>query len=471
MKETIVAVSTPVGEGGIGIVRLSGREALSIADRMFVSKDRLKPSRFKTYTTHYGRIVRGGYAVTGNRRPTMDDMIDEVILTVMKAPGSYTKEDVVEINCHGGTVPLRRVLELALKLGARLAEPGEFTKRAFLNGRIDLAQAEAVLDVIRSKTESSMRVAVSQLSGGLSRKIKQIKKEVLDALSEMEARIDFSEEDIKLSSKKNLLRKLTHILTEIRKLIAEAKKGIIFKEGIMCVICGKPNVGKSSLMNVFLKRNRVIVTPIPGTTRDAIEEEINLDGIPVKIVDTAGISAARGIVQSHTMQKSDSYIRAADLILFVLDLSKPWSKTDGDILGRIKGRNFMIIVNKSDLPKRLDLRRVRRIARKDNLIEVSLLKKKNLNAIEEAILGEIWHGRLPSPEGTFVTNLRHRKELEHACKCLKRAVRAMSEETFFKPEVVAADLRETALSLGLILGETVRPDILDGIFSKFCIGK
>ena len=459
MEDTIVAVSTPVGEGGIGIVRMSGRSALSIADRLFVSKDKGKPSKFKTYTTHYGHIIKN------------NEVIDEVILTVMRAPKSYTKEDIVEINCHGGIVPLRKVLELVLNVGARLAEPGEFTKRAFINGRIDLAQAEAVLDVIRSKTESSMKVALGQLEGELSGKINRIKKEVLDALSEIEARIDFSEEDIELAPKKGLSCKLARISAEIQKLIDDAKKGIIFKEGIMCVICGKPNVGKSSLMNAFLRRNRVIVTPIPGTTRDAIEEEISLKDIPIRVVDTAGISAARNIAQRHGIQKSKSYIKTADLILFMLDSSKAWSTADGAIFNKIRGRNFMVIANKSDLPKRLDLKRVKRLTRKDSIIEVSLLKKKNLNTIEEAILGEIWHGRLPHPEGTFITNLRHKKDLERARKRLKKAVNALREGTPFRPEITASDLREAVSFLGSILGETIRPDILDRIFSKFCIGK
>jgi len=459
MEDTIVAVSTPVGEGGIGIVRLSGTRALSIADKIFMSKKKRKPSKFKTYTTHYGHIIKN------------TEVIDEVILTVMRSPKTYTKEDIVEINCHGGIVPMRKALELVLNLGARLAEPGEFTKRAFMNGRIDLAQAEAVLDIIRSKTDSSMKAALGQLEGELSVKINRIKKEVLDVLSEIEARIDFSEEDIELAPKKGLSRKLERVSVKMKELIDGAKKGIIYKEGIMCVICGKPNVGKSSLMNAFLRRNRVIVTPVPGTTRDAIEEEICLKDIPIRIVDTAGISAARDIVQKHGMQKSRSYMKRADLILFMLDSSKPWSKADSGIFNKIRGKNFIVIVNKSDLPKRLDLKRVKRLTRKDSIIEVSLLKKKNLNTIEEVILAEIWHGRLPHPEGTFITNLRHKKDLECARKRVKSSVNALREGASFKPEIAASDLKEAVSFLGSILGEAICPDILDRIFSKFCVGK
>ena len=368
VDDTIVAISTPLGEGGIGIVRLSGKNALSITDKIFVSKDKSKPTAFKTYTVHYGHIIRHSSRVRGR------EIIDEVILTVMRAPRSYTKEDVVEINCHGGVVPLRKVLDLVLTLGARLAQPGEFTKRAFINGRIDLLQAEAVLDIIRSKTESFMKVALGQLEGGFSVTINRLKEDLLDVLGEVEARIDFSEEEVELTSKEDISIKLGNLSGEIKKLIDEAWKGMILKEGIMCVICGKPNVGKSSLMNVLLRRNRVIVTPIPGTTRDAIEEEINLRGIPVRVVDTAGISVAKNIVEEHGIRKSKSYIKLADLILFMLDGSKRWSEQDTEILRSIKGRNFMIISNKNDLPGKLDIDKVKKITEKNEIIEISLLR-------------------------------------------------------------------------------------------------
>ncbi len=480
MEDTIVAISTPVGEGGIGIVRMSGQRALSVADKIFRPKSGRKPSESKTYTTHYGHIIcfaapRAPKYRPGPGRIFRDDknaeVIDEVILTVMRSPKSYTKEDIVEINCHGGIVPLRKVLELILSLGARLAQPGEFTRRAFMNGRIDLAQAEAVLDIIRSKTEDSMKAALCQLEGELSGKINRLKKEVLNVLSEIEARIDFSEDDIEFTPKKSLSRGLTRISGEMGKLIDGANKGIILREGIMCVICGRPNAGKSSLMNAFLRRNRVIVTPVPGTTRDAIEEEISLDGIPIRIVDTAGISAGGNIVQRRGMQKSRSYIKAADLILFMLDSSKPWSKADSDIFSKIKGGKFMVIANKSDLPKRLDLKKVKRVTRKDDIMEISVLKKKNLNMIEKSILGEIWRGRLRHPEAAFITNLRHKKDLERARKRVKMAVNTLRPGSLFKPEITALALRDAVFFLGSILGEATGPDMLDRIFSKFCIGK
>jgi tRNA modification GTPase len=462
MDDTIAAVSTPVGEGGIGIVRLSGKKALSIADRIFTPKSGRKPSGCKAYTTHYGHVI--------SRRET-GGVIDEVILTVMRAPRSYTKEDVVEINCHGGIIALRKVLELTLSRGARLARPGEYTKRAFLNGRIDLAQAEAVLDIIRSKTESSMRVSLGHLEGKLSGKIKGLKEGLLDILSEVEVGIDFSREDIELASTEEISGRLKGILGEIKKLIDEAWKGIILKEGILCVICGKPNVGKSSLMNILLRRNRVIVTPIPGTTRDAIEEEINLKGVPVRVVDTAGISRARDVVEKHGIRKSRLYIKMADLIIFMLDCGRQWSKADKDIFNAIKGRNFIIIANKSDLARKLDTAKMKKITGRNEIIELSLLKKKNVEKLEEAILKKIWHGEVLHPEGTFVSSLRHRKNLEECEKQIVKTIKALSKNAPPSPEIMASDLREAVFFLGSILGDTAEPDILQKVFSKFCIGK
>lgn len=457
--DTIAAISTPVGEGGIGIVRISGKKALSIADKAFTSKKKSKLSKSKTYTTHYGHIIKG------------KDTIDEVILTLMRAPKSYTKEDIVEINCHGGVVCLKKTLDLILDLGARLAEPGEFTKRAFINGRIDLTQAEAVLDIIRSKTDSAMNLALGQLEGELSKKINDIKETLLDALSEVEARIDFSEEDVELAPKTKILKDLKAVSHDIGKLLEDAWKGIILKEGIMCVICGKPNVGKSSLMNALLRRNRVIVTPIPGTTRDAIEEEINLGGVALRIVDTAGIGVAKDIVEEHGIQKSRSYIKKADFILFMLDLSKSWSKTDKEIFDSTKGKDAIIIANKNDLPRKLDTRKLKKITSAEEILEISLLKKKNLEKLEKAILRKIWHGKIQHPEGAFVTNLRQKKELENAKESVKSAIKMIEKNKTFSPEIIASDLGEAVFFLGSILGDTIEPDILERIFSKFCIGK
>jgi len=287
----------------------------------------------------------------------------------------------------------------------------------------------------------------------------------------MEARIDFSEEDIELQPQQKNLKALTKVSDGLGRLIEGAWKGMILKEGIMCVICGRPNVGKSSLMNVLLRRNRVIVTPIPGTTRDAIEEEINLKGIPVRLVDTAGISAAKNIVEKHGIKKSRSYIKTADLILFIIDLGRRWSKRDMAILSSIKGKNFMVIANKSDLAEKLDTDRVKKITGKGEIIKVSLLRKKNLEKLEEAILRKVWHGEIPHPEGAFVTNLRHKKDLEGALSCVKKTMKAMGEERGAFPEIAASLLREAISFLGSVLGDEVELDILERIFSKFCVGK
>ena len=460
LDDTIVAISTPMGEGGIGILRLSGKKALTIADRIFESKKGTKPSKAEAFTMHYGKIVDKG------------KILDEVMLSVMKAPKSYTKENVVEINCHGGILPMRKILELTIKHGARMAEPGEFTKRAFLNGRIDLAQAEAVLDIISSKTEGSMRMSLSQIEGEFSKKIRNLKNSLSDNLAEIEAALDFPEEDIEEKAKKNIHKNINNIHQEIKGLVDNAWKGIVLKEGVLCVISGKPNTGKSSLMNSFLKSNRVIVTPVPGTTRDAIEEVVNMDGVPIKIVDTAGISKANDIVEKHGIKRSKDYIERADLVLFMLDISKPWINADMDIFKRIRSKNFIIIANKSDLPKkRLNIAKVRNITGSREIIEVSVLKKRNLKKIEEAILKKIWHGNVSQPEGAFVNNLRHKKYLEEALKSTENAICTFKNRGPLNPETLSQELRESILSLGSILGENADVDILDRIFSKFCVGK
>ncbi|MFH1593544.1 MAG: tRNA uridine-5-carboxymethylaminomethyl(34) synthesis GTPase MnmE [Candidatus Omnitrophota bacterium] len=485
--DTIVAISTPVGEGGIGIVRLSGRQALSIADRIFASKDGSKPSAYKTHTTHYGYIVKnrlsrtvllrqaclpaGKEVLRRTSTPPSANIIDEVILTVMRAPKTYTKEDVVEINCHGGVVCLKRVLDLALNLGARLADPGEFTKRAFMNGRIDLTQAEAVLDIIRARTDLSMKLSMRQLEGGLSKRIKAIKERLVDILSGLEAEIDFSEEEIVAGSERRAEDLLTDVSKEIEALIKGSRKGMILKEGIMCVICGRPNAGKSSLMNAFLRRNRVIVTPMPGTTRDAIEEEVNLGDVPVRIVDTAGISHGKNIAEKHGISKSRSYMKMADIIIFMLDLGRRWSKVDGEILNSIKDKNFIVVANKSDLKRRLDLKRLRKLTGNSEVIEISLLRKTNLDSVEKLILQKVWDGEILQPEGHFVTSLRQKGRLSSAQKSIKASLKGLSGRADVSPEITASDIREAIFHIGSILGDSADPDVLDRIFSKFCIGK
>lgn len=456
-EDTIAAISTPIGEGGIAIVRLSGPDALKIADNLFLSRKGTKPSRFKTYTTHYGQIVNNG------------KILDEVILTVMRAPKSYTKEDIVEINCHGGVQAAKRVLELAAKLGTRIADPGEFTKRAFLNGRIDLAQAEAVLDVIRAKTEGSLKVAMSQLEGELSKTINAIRTDAVNMAAEIEAAIDFPEEDIELSEKKGLVKRSDDITKRLKKLLDSYDEGMVLREGVLAIICGKPNVGKSSLMNLLLKRDRVIVSPIPGTTRDAVEEFINLKGIPIRLVDTAGISETKNILDNESVKRSKKYLAASDIAILVLDGSTKIEKTDLDIVKLIADKKKLVVINKSDLAKKIDAKSIKELFGKDKVIEISVEKKKNIALLEKSISEMVTAGDFVQGEGAVVSNARHKALLDKSYKRMLSVNKALEKGT--EPELISIDLKEAIFNLGLVIGKSVSDDILDRIFEQFCIGK
>ena len=342
LNDTIAAISTPIGEGGIGIVRLSGQEALTIADKIFTSKDKIKPSVFLTFSTHYGWVKSDS------------KIIDEAILTVMRSPRSYTKEDIVEINCHGGIVALRAVLDLVLACGARLALPGEFTKRAFLNGRIDLAQAEAVIDIIRAKTDSALKVSVEQLKGCLSKEINKIRSTLISLLAVLEANIDFPEEEISPANLEQTKIKLTQVDGALKGILESSRQGRVLREGIHVVICGRPNVGKSSLLNALLKQERSIVTPVAGTTRDTIEEVIDIKGIPVRIVDTAGILEPRDLVEKKAVLRSKKQIDLADLVLLMFDASRKLGKDDQRLINRLKKKHVIAIINKIDLKEKIE---------------------------------------------------------------------------------------------------------------------
>ena len=464
IEDTITAISTPIGEGGIGIVRLSGSLALKIADSLFVSKDKVRPAKFKTYTVHYGHII--DKTKTKDHRP---ETIDEVILTVMKAPKSYTREDVVEINCHGGIQAVKKVLELVIKNGARMAEPGEFTKRAFLNGRLDLSQAESVLDVIRAKTENSLRIAMDQLGGELSGKIDKIRDGIINITSQVEASIDFPDEELEVVDKKWLVKKVSAILNELKRLIDSYDEGIIFREGVLAIICGKPNVGKSSLMNLLLKRDRVIVSPIPGTTRDAVEEMINLKGISVRLVDTAGIGQAKDTLEREGASKSKKYLELADIVIMMLDGSIKIDKSDLDIIKLVKDKRKLIVINKSDLARKIEIAKIRKLFKGEKIIEISVQERRNIKLLEDAIAGLIWRGDFHQAEGLIVSNVRHKELLD---KSLGSMLSVKSElEKSLSPELVVVDLKEAINSLGLIIGKTISDDILDRIFEQFCIGK
>lgn len=468
MEETIVAISTPIGEGGIGIVRLSGPDAIRIADGIFVSKDGKRPSQFRTYTVHYGRIVDNSKLLAPSSK-LQTNFIDEVILTVMKAPRSYTKEDIVEINCHGGIQATKNVLELAVKHGARIAEPGEFTKRAFLNGRIDLVQAEAVLDIIMAKTASSMKVAMSQLEGEFSKRVNAIRERIVDIASHIEASMDFPDEELDIIKEESLIEKTEDIIRELKGLIKTSDEGMILREGILVVICGKPNVGKSSLMNLLLKRDRVIVTPVPGTTRDAVEEMINIKGIPMRLVDTAGVTRSSDVVEQKGIEKTKRYLGLADLVLLMLDASTSLGPKDLELIKFVHDKKKLVVINKCDMPGRIKKDRLKAIFKKDKLIEISVKNKKNIDLLERNLAGLVWGGGYTQGEGAIVTNARHKELLDKSLGNMLSVNKSLKGGA--AAEVVTIDFKEAIFNLGLIIGRSVSDDVLDRIFERFCIGK
>jgi tRNA modification GTPase len=455
INDTIAAIATPIGESGIGIVRLSGREALKIADKIFISKDSQKPSNFKTYTTHYGLVVENS------------KIIDEVILTVMRAPKSYTREDIVEINCHGGIVALRRVLDLVLENGCRLAEPGEFTQRAFLNGRIDLAQAEAVLDIIRAKTDLALKIGVEQLKGALSLKINRIRNTLLDILAILEASIDFPEEEINPVDLKNTNKKIDNINNELKSVLDNARQARILREGINVVICGKPNVGKSSLLNALLKQERSIVTPVAGTTRDTVEEIMDIKGIPVRIVDTAGIIEPKDLVEKKAVQRAKRHIDLAALVILLFDGSKGLSREDGVLIKKLKKKSVIAIINKMDLRQKIQRERIDKIF--GHAIDISAKKLQNINLLEDAIADLVYNGKAGSSESVLASNTRHIQAIKNAQKLIADTIDSLDNNLSL--EFLAQNIKDALGYLDGILGKGFSEDLLDKIFSEFCIGK
>ncbi|MFA5085708.1 MAG: tRNA uridine-5-carboxymethylaminomethyl(34) synthesis GTPase MnmE [Candidatus Omnitrophota bacterium] len=454
LDDTIAAPATAAGVGPIGIVRISGPDALRIADSIFVSKDGKKPSSYETYTVHYGHIQD----------------IDEVLLTVMRSPKSYTKEDVVEINCHGGIQAVKKVFDLVIKYGARVAQPGEFTKRAFLNGRIDLTQAEAVLDVIKARTEGSLKAAVGQLEGSLYKDISGMLDSLTSIASSIEASIDFPEEDMDIIKEDALGAKIEIILDKMKNLIDSFSEGMILREGVLAVICGKPNVGKSSLMNLLLKRDRVIVAPIPGTTRDAVEEMISLNGVPIRLVDTAGIGEANDVLYKESALKSKRYIEKADMVLLMIDASTKINEEDLEIIRLVEGRKKLVIVNKIDIGgKDISQKSLHSLFKDNAIVEISIEKKKNIELLEKSILDMVWSGKYAQGEGAILTNARHKELLDKAFDSMLSVSNAVKDA--MHPELIAVDLKEAIFNLGLIVGRSVSDDVLNKIFENFCIGK
>ena len=472
LSDTISAVSTPRGESGIGIVRLSGPSSLSIVERIFQPRrSQLNISEVETHTLTYGHIID----------PETGDRVDEVLVSVMRAPRTYTREDVVEINCHGGSVPLSKVLELTLCMGARLAEPGEFTKRAFLNGRIDLAQAEAVADIIRAKTDLSLKVAVGQLEGRLSREINQIRSDLIDLLASVEVSIDFPDEDLDFLASEKIAERIGCALDRLESLLATADEGKVITEGLTGVIIGRPNVGKSSLFNALLKEERAIVTSIPGTTRDAIEEFVNLDGVPLKLTDTAGLhhpkcdaiakaQKANDVIEIESMERTRIHLDNADLLLLVIDGSEPLTADDRQLISLVSDRRAIIALNKIDLPQCLSSKDIRSLAMDTiPVAEVSATEGTGLHHLKSAIRDLAIHEAPASAEAVFVTKIRHKVALRSAKESLQYAMKSV--QAGMPPELIAVDLRGSLKSLGEIVGETASEEILDQIFSKFCIGK
>ncbi len=476
LNDTIAAISTPVGESGIGIVRISGSKAITIADKIFVSKDGQKPSNFKTYTTHYGWIVKNqpafvktsaGCSPKLNEGGQKSDIVDEVILTVMRRPKSYTREDIVEINCHGGIIPLRKTLELVLSLGARLSNPGEFTKRAFLNGRIDLTQAEAVLDIIRAKTDTALRASVEQLKGDFSKRLNQLRDKLLELLTILEANIDFPDEGLEAVDIKNITISIDRINHQLEFLLENSKRGRVFREGIKVVICGRPNVGKSSLLNALLKCERSIVTPIAGTTRDTIEDILDIRGIPIRIVDTAGIIEPGDLIEQKAVSRSQRYIREANLVLLVFDGSRDLSYEDRVLMRKINSKPTIALINKIDLKQNIEYDKIAQ--RFPQVVQVSAKKQKNIDLLEEAIAQFVFSGKIKSDTPVWVTNLRHIQQLRKVKKSIMRARKSANANLPF--EFIAQDLQEAIGFLDEILGGRFSDGLLDRIFSEFCIGK
>ncbi len=458
--DTIAAVSTPPGEGGIGIVRISGDRAVSIAKSLFVPhRGKTKNILEATFTMNLGYIKKNGR------------VIDEVLVSVMKAPHTYTREDVVEINCHGGAVAVNEVLRIVLAEGARIAEPGEFTKRAFMNGRIDLSQAEAVLDIVQAKTARALKAAVEQLRGTVSQKIEWINENLRILLVELEANIDFpEEEDVSPIQYNDMEKRLKDVERELSLLISSYDTGKILKNGVLTVLSGKPNVGKSSILNAFLKFDRAIVTEIPGTTRDVIEEQLNIGGIPFIIADTAGLTRTEDVIEREGVKRSRMHMERAGLVILVLDGSVPLDERDRDIARRVTSMPHITVINKSDLSQKLDPADLKKLGGIDtNFIKMSALTGEGLKKLENGMVQRVVSGRVEGDHSLIITNARHFDILQKSFQELRHALMAVKKRA--ELELIAYDVKSAMDRLGQITGRITSSDILNDIFQNFCIGK
>jgi tRNA modification GTPase len=451
--DTIAAIATPLGEGGLAVVRISGAQTFAIADKIFlpVGKSSIKPSAATSHTIQFGKIVRAGKT------------IDEVLLAILRAPRTFTRENTVEISCHGGILPAKLVLDAILENGARLAEPGEFTRRAFLNGRIDLAQAEAVADLIHSRTELALAAANEQLAGKLSQRINELRDDLMKTLAHVEAHIDFPDEDISPDTKAQLLKRLENGIAFMDELLRTANEGQILRRGIRAAIVGRPNAGKSSLLNQLLGHDRAIVSPIPGTTRDTIEETANIRGLPVVFIDTAGLREGRDEIEVEGIRRSRETLENAELILHVLDASEPLTSADEIYLAEFAAKKIILVRNKTDLPIKLEL------PNDSRLVDISCLSGQGIEALKDAIKNLVWAGKIEAGMLQVMINSRHQEALGRARAAALQTIQALRADESL--ELVALDLRIAVNAVGEIVGKTATEDLLDSIFSQFCIGK
>jgi tRNA modification GTPase len=457
--DTIAAISTPPGEGAISIVRLSGEEALPIAAKVFRSGQK-NLQTVSSHTIHYGHLVD----------PEKEQLVDEVMVSVMKAPKTFTREDVVEINCHGGIVVVNQILQLLLRQGARLAEPGEFTKRAFLNGRMDLSQAEAVMDLIRAKTDRAMNLALNQLDGNLSHLIRALRQEILTTLAQVEVNIDYPEyDDVEEMTTQLLIEKANHVKQQILALLQTAQQGKILREGLSTAIIGRPNVGKSSLLNHLLQEEKAIVTDIAGTTRDVIEEYVNVRGVPLKLVDTAGIRETQDVVEKIGVERSRKALEQADLVLLVLNQNEVLSPEDEQLIEATANSKRIVLLNKTDLPAKLNQEKLKQQIGETPLFAISVLNNEGFDVFEQAIANLFFGGSTGEKDASYISNSRHIALLEKAVQALDEVVSGI--EIGMPVDLVQMDMTRCWDYLGEVVGDSVQDELITQLFSQFCLGK